>query len=103
MAYGQAEDPARSVTAHLDADYPVSRDELVLTAEDNGAPAEIINLLKSLPREEYETREMVFRDLGEASRRSAAGPTYYEDELRDRRNIARDHFEGTEGPGSRHP
>lgn len=104
MAYGQAEDPARSVTPHIDsADYPVSRDDLVLIAEDNGAPTDIINILKSLPRDEYESREMVFRDLGEASRRAAAGPSYKEDELRDRRNIARDRVEDSSGPGSRHP
>lgn len=103
MAYGLSEDPALSVTPHLDsADYPISREDLVLIAEDDGAPANIINLFKSLPRETYESKEMVQRDLGEAARRMATGPALHEDELRDRRNIARDLVE-ERGPGGHHP
>ncbi len=104
MAFGIQEDPALSVTPHLDAaDYPISRDDLVELAEDSGAPVNIINLFKSLPRDEYTSKEMVLRDLGEASRRMATGKALHDDELRDRRNIARDLVEDREGPGSRHP
>ncbi len=101
---GLHEDPARSVTPHIDAaDFPITRDDLVLIAEDNGAPYEIINLFKSLPREEYDSREMVFRDLAEAARRMAMGNTHEEDPTRDRRNIGRDLVEERSGPGGRHP
>lgn len=104
MAYGQAEDPSRSVTPHIDAaDFPISREDLALIAEDNSAPVEIINLLKSLPQEEYTSKEMVLRDLGEASRRAAVGPAYHDDETRDRRNLARDRVEDHPGPSGRHP
>jgi hypothetical protein len=104
MAYGMTEDPALSITPHLDsADYPISREDLVLLSEDNGAPADIINIFKSLPRDTYESKEMVLRDLGEASRRMAAGPAYRDDDLRDRRNIARDHVEDDPEAAGRHP
>jgi Protein of unknown function (DUF2795) len=101
---GQHEDPARSVTPHIDAaDFPISREDLVLIAEDDGAPHEIINLFKSLPREEYDSREMVFRDLSEAARRMAMGNTHEEDPHRDRRNIGRDLVEEHPGAAGRHP
>lgn len=104
MAYGIAEDPALSITPHLDAaDFPISREDLVLQVEDGGAPADVINLFKSLPREEYESKEMVLRDLGEASRRFATGPSFHEDSTYDRRNIARDHVEGDPAAGGKHP
>lgn len=105
MAYGTSENPALSVTPHIDAaDFPISRDDLVLVAEDNSAPVEIINLFKSLPRENYESKEMVLRDLGEASRRMAIGPSYHHDEQYDRRNIARDRVEDNPSDtGTRHP
>lgn len=104
MAYGMAEDPALSVTPHIDAaDFPISREDLVLIAEDDGAPAEVINLFKSLPRDHYESKEMVQRDLGEASRRMAVGPSLHEDEQYDRRNIAKDRVEDHPGGSGRHP
>ena len=100
---GLQEDPARSVTPHIDAaDFPISREDLVLIAEDDGAPHEIVNLFKSLPREEYDSREMVFRDLAEAARRMAMG-TNKDDPYRDRRNIGRDLVEDHPGPAGRHP
>jgi hypothetical protein len=91
MAYGIAEDPGRSLGAHLDAvDYPVWREQLVKTAEDNDASRDVINLLKSLPRGRYESKPDVWRDLAEAARRFALGLDD-EDPLRDRRDIGRDH------------
>jgi hypothetical protein len=104
MAYGIAEDPALSVTPHLDSvDFPASREDLVQVAGDHGAPADVINLFKSLPREHYDSKEEVQRDLAEAARRMQVGPDQQEDELRDRRNIARDRVEDHPGPGGRHP
>lgn len=104
MAYGFAEDPALSITPHLDAaDFPISRDDLVELVEDDGAPAHVINLFKSLPREEYDSKEMVQRDLGEASRRMAVGPSLHDDEKYDRRDIAKERVEEHPGPAGRHP
>jgi hypothetical protein len=96
MAYGKAEDPARSITPHLDGvTYPTTREELVLAAEDNGASVDIINVLKFLPKKDYMLREEVLRDLSEASRRFAMNGLKDDDGVdRDRRNIGRDRIEG---------
>lgn len=106
MAFGIGEDPARSVGAQLDSvDYPTTRESLVQAAEDNGASSDIINLLKALPREEYPSRELVLRDLGEASRRFGLMNFSQPDDeaIRDRRNIGRDAVEGAPPPFTRHP
>jgi hypothetical protein len=105
MAYGVAEDPALSVSTHLDAvDYPVWREQLVRAAEDGGASPDLINVFKSLPRSQYESREMVMRDLAEAARRFANGGLRDEDGAnRDRRNIGRDAVENAPPGHSRHP
>ncbi len=103
MAQKNGEDPARSVTTFLaDVDYPTSRAELVADAEDAGAPVDVINLLKSLPRPQYGTFEEAQRDLGEASRRFATGNRPADDEgvNRDRRNIGRD---AGQNPPPSHP
>ena len=92
MAFGTAEDPALSPYTHLDAvEYPVWRDLLVQVAADNGAPADVINLFKCLPRGQYESKTQVMRDLGEASRRFAMGDKHRNPE-RDRRNIGGEGF-----------
>jgi Protein of unknown function (DUF2795) len=104
MAYGFAEDPALSITPHLDAaDFPSTREDLVLLAEEDGAPVQVINLFKNLPREEYASKDLVQRDLAEAARRMAIGPSRRTDELYDRRNIARDRVEDNPGRAGRHP
>lgn len=105
MAFGIGENPARSVTPHLDSvEYPASRLELVEVAEESDAPAEVINLLKCLPREEYASEDQVMRDLAEACRRFGLG-NFPEEDLpqRDRRNIGRDAVEGAAPPLTRHP
>lgn len=104
MAYGFKEDPALSITAHLDSvDYPADREQLVRTAADNGAPVDLINVLKSLPRDDYESREDVMRDLAEAARRFGVGGLQDDDGVdRDRRNIGRDVVENAQGR-PRHP
>jgi hypothetical protein len=105
MAYGQAEDPALSIPTHLDAvDYPVWREQLVKAAADNGAPMDIINVLKSLPRSRYESKEDVMRDLAEAARRFGSGGLPDDDGVeRDRRNIGRDMVENAPEGHTRHP
>lgn len=105
MAYGQAENPGLSITSHLDSvDYPAEREQIVAAAEDNGAPVDIINVLKSLPREEYASREDVMRDLAEAARRFARGGLRDDDGVnRDRRNIGRDLVENAPDGQTRHP
>jgi hypothetical protein len=105
MAFGFAEDPARSLTPHLDSvDYPATREQIADAAQDNGANVDIINVLKSLPREEYQSREEVMRDLAEAARRFARGGLKDDDGAdRDRRNIGRDLVENAPEGHTRHP
>lgn len=102
MSKRNGEDPSRSVTPHFDqVQYPTSREELVQAAEDGGAPADVINVLLSLPRARYQSRDEAMRDLAEAARRFAMGnqPANDEDANRDRRNIGRD---AVENPPPRH-
>ena len=74
MARGIGEDPRRSPAWHIQqVEYPASRDELVATAEDDEAPAEVINFLKALPKDRYASVEEVLRDFAEAERRFALG------------------------------
>lgn len=106
MAHTYGEDPSRSVTTFLeDVDYPTSRAELVADAEDAGAPADVINLLKSMPRPQYGTFQEAQRDLGEASRRFAMGNQAAPEEgvNRDRRNLGRDAIENAPPGHTRHP
>ena len=105
MSFKTGENPARSVTPHLDeVDYPTWRDQLVRAAMDSDAPADVINLLKSLPRAHYYTKDEVMRDLAEAGRRFGMGNIAPSDEQgRDRRNIGRDAVENAPHGHTRHP
>ena len=100
MANGIGESPARSPAGIVhEVDYPASRDEIVQTAADEEAPVEVINFLKCLPEERYQSLEGVLRDFAEAQRRfggsnQPAGP--------DRRNIGRTAAEDS-ADGSKHP
>ncbi|MGE5049436.1 MAG: DUF2795 domain-containing protein, partial [Deltaproteobacteria bacterium] len=67
--------------------FPASRAEIVETAEDNEAPAEVINFLKALPKENYRSAEETLRDFAEAERRFALGDR--QDERGRRENIGR--------------
>lgn len=74
MAFGQGENPAVSVTSHLEeVEYPVTKELLVQTVMDADAPAAVINVFKALPGTEYANREGILRDLTEAARRFALG------------------------------
>ncbi len=74
MARGIGEDPRRSPAEHIaQVEFPASREDLVQTAADNEAPAEVINFFKALPRDSYASAEDVLRDFAEAERRFALG------------------------------
>jgi hypothetical protein len=106
MAFGQAEDPALSITPHLEAvEYPTTRELLVEAAEDSGAPVDIINVFKSLPQEDYASRRDVMRDLAEAARRFASGGLRDDDDgvERDRRDIGKHVVESELGENRGHP
>jgi hypothetical protein len=105
MARTETEDPGRSPAAQLEGvEYPVWRDTLVRTAEDNGATVDVINLFKSLPRGKYESQEEVERDFAEAARRMAMGGAEEDDGVdRDRRNLGRDLVESAPPGHTRHP
>jgi len=74
MANGIGENPTRSPAFILSqVEFPVSREELVETAEDSEAPPEVINFMKSLPKEQYASQEECLRDFAEAERRMLGG------------------------------
>jgi Protein of unknown function (DUF2795) len=74
MARGIGENPNRSPAAHLQSiEYPATREDIVQTAADNEAPADVINFFKSLPKQRYGSYEEVLRDFAEAERRFGVG------------------------------
>jgi len=46
-------------------DFPATKDELVDHAEDNGAPQEVIDVLESLPNQEYTSMADVMSGVGQ--------------------------------------
>jgi hypothetical protein len=101
MARGIGENPARSPAAHLQAvEYPATRDELVQTAADSEAPVEVINFLKSLPKERYASYEEVLRDFAEAERRFGVGNLA--EDGRSREDIGKKAVESSDAP-THHP
>ncbi|HEY3450564.1 MAG TPA: DUF2795 domain-containing protein [Myxococcales bacterium] len=104
MAFGVGERPEKSVTAVLSGvDYPADREDLVEAAEDSEAGADVINFLKSLPRDRYDSLEMVLRDLGEAARRFGMGGHAPLVGSVDRRNLGRDAVEENVDGNPKHP
>ena len=101
MARGIGENPARSPAEHVrQVEYPASREDIVQTAADNEAPVEVINFLKSLPKERYESYEAVLRDFAEAERRFALSNRT--DGGKTRENIGKAAAESPDAP-TRHP
>jgi len=101
MARGIGENPAKSPAAVVQQiEFPATRDEIVETAADNEAPAEVINFLKSLPKERYGSQEEVLRDFAEAERRFGVGNLA---EGPSRENLGRTIVEETPGVPTRHP
>lgn len=95
-------DATRVPAALPQVEFPASREDLVQTAADNEAPAEVINFLKSLPQERYTSLEAALRDFAEAERRFALGNLAGDGP--DRRNIGRTAAEDApEGVSTRHP
>lgn len=105
MKHRTTEDPGLSPVSQLDAvEYPIWKDMLVKVAADNGASVDVINLFKSLPKEQYHSKAEVLRDFAEAARRFAMGNLDEEDGVvRDRRNIGRDAVENAPPGKVRHP
>jgi len=104
MGFGVGERPERSVAAHLTGvEYPIDREDLVAAAEDAEASPDVINLLKCLPRERYDTLSMAQRDLAEAARRFAMGGHAPLTGSVDRRNLGRDAVEDNPDGNPRHP
>jgi hypothetical protein len=104
MAFGVGERPERSITPHIESvDYPADKAEIVAAAEDGEAPVDIINVLKNLPRDRYDSVEMVLRDLAEASRQLEFGGHAPAFGSLDRRNLGRDAVEENQDGNPRHP
>lgn len=106
MAFGIGEDPRRSPVAVLEGvTYPAKREHLVLVAEEAEAGVDVINILKSLPREVYASHEEMLRDLGEASRRFGMSNFAANEDgaIRDRRDIAKEAVEGAPEGMTKHP
>lgn len=105
MAFGLGEDPRKSVTTVLTGtSYPTARETLVEIAEDAEATADVINLVKSLPQNEYRSELEVLRDLAEAARRFGMSNRDDDDGVnRDRRDIGREAVEHAPPPLTRHP
>ena len=100
MAKGIGENPGRSPAAHLQGiEYPASRDEIVQTAADNDAPVEVINFLKSLPKQRYDSYEEALRDFAEAERRFGVGNL---PDGRSREDIGKKAIESPDAP-THHP
>jgi hypothetical protein len=90
MAKGIGENPSRSPAFILkEVDFPATREEIVQTAADSDAPVEVINFMKSLPKERYQSQEEALRDFGEAERRFAGGAPGGSAQ---RENLGRDKF-----------
>ena len=94
MARGIGERPERSASYILQqVDYPASREDLVQAAEDEQAPVDTLNFLRSLPDRQYRDPDDVLRQFAEADARFGMGPGR---EVHHRGNIGKDM---TEPPG----
>jgi hypothetical protein len=99
MARGVGEPPERSPSSILsEVEYPISRDDLAEAAAENGAPADAINFLRSLPDRIYTSPNDVLREFGEASARFGMFST----DVHHRENMAKDAVETGANP-TRHP
>jgi hypothetical protein len=46
------------------ASYPAAKDDLVATAESNGAPGEIVDALRNAPQDRFDGPDQVQKALG---------------------------------------
>ncbi len=99
MARGIGERPERSPAAILrEVEYPVSRDDLAEAAAEEGAPADAINFLRSLPDRIYASPTDVLREFSEGSARFGT----FTGDVRHRGDIGKQATEA-EGVPTRHP
>jgi hypothetical protein len=99
MARGIGEPPERSPSAVLsEVEYPISRDDLALAAAENGAPADAINFLRSLPDRVYTSPNDVLRQFGEGS----AVFGMFSQNVHHRRDMAKEAVETGKAP-TQHP
>ncbi len=99
MARGVGERPERSPAAILsEVEYPISRDDLANAAAEEGAPADAINFLRSLPDRIYRSPNDVLREFGEAGARFGMFST----DVRHRGDIGKEAVETGANP-TRHP
>lgn len=47
-------------------DYPASKDDVVSTAEGNGADGDVLDALRGLPDKEYDAPTAVSKELGDS-------------------------------------
>lgn len=99
MARGVGERPERSPSAILsEVEYPISRDELVQAAGEQGAPADAINFLRSLPDRIYTSPTDVLRQFGEGAARFGS----FTGEVRHRGDLGKEAVETGAAP-TKHP
>jgi hypothetical protein len=104
MAFGVGERPENNPAEILaTVDYPADREDIVGAAEDAEASVDVINLLKCLPRDRYDSEEMALRDLAEAARRFGMGGHAPLVGSVDRRNLGRDAVEENVDGNPKHP
>src|SRR5512143_399203 len=95
MARGIGEPPERSPSAILSSvEYPISREELAMTAAEAGAPADAINFLRSLPDRVYQSPRDVLREFGEGAARFGL----FSDDVRHRGDLGKEAVETGAAP-----
>jgi hypothetical protein len=99
MAYGVGERPERSPASVLfSVEYPISRDDLVRTAEEAESDLSVMNFLRSLPDRIYTSPSEVEREFAEAGARFGLGTR----DVRHRGDIGKEAVETGANP-TRHP
>jgi hypothetical protein len=103
MARGVGEPPERSPSSILsEVEYPISRDDLAEAAAENGAPADAINFLRSLPDRIYTSPNDVLREFGEGSARFGIFTGAASGDIHHREDIGKEAVETGEAP-TQHP
>ncbi len=99
MARGVGEPPQRSPASILSqVEYPISRDELAVAAEEATFERDAINFLRALPDRIYQSPTDVLREFAEAEARFGMGTR----DVRHRGDLGRDAVETGANP-TRHP
>jgi hypothetical protein len=99
MSRGMREPLERSPSALLSqVEYPISRDELAMTAAESGYTRDAINFLRSLPDRIYQSPTEVMRQFSEAEARFGMGTR----DVRHRGDLGREAGETGDDP-TRHP